>query len=292
VTVARPGTESTTGSQPIGEILIDLDGLDRLTGDVLLVDTRRGPDYRRGHIPGAIHLDTFPYANERTDTAVGWPAIEEDWRQAFAGAGLTLSDTVVFYDAGFENRAPRNAVTLSHLGHPRVFVLVGGFAAWVAAGREQTRQTTTRPPAPVDTLRLKTRDDVFAVFDRVVDALQSADVRLLDVREQIEYVGRRRIQRNPRLGRIPGATHVVWHDLLVTEPDGRRSRPRPVAEIRQKLAAAGVEADSDVIVYCQKSHRASNTLLLLRSLGYTGARVYPGSYREWSRRREQPVEKE
>jgi len=44
-----------------------------------------------------------------------------------------------------------------------------------------------------------------------------------------------------------------------------------------------------VIVYCQKSHRACTVYLALERLGYAKAKVYPGSFREWSRRSDLPV---
>jgi thiosulfate/3-mercaptopyruvate sulfurtransferase len=63
-------------------------------------------------------------------------------------------------------------------------------------------------------------------------------------------------------------------------------------ELRARLAAVGIEPETDVIVYCQKSHRACTVYLALERLGYAKAKVYPGSFREWSRRSDLPVHRD
>lgn len=278
-------------------ILVELGDLAGLAEAVLFVDTRTGPDYRRGHIPGAIHLDTFAYANEGTDPE-RWPGVVSHWRDVFAGAGISADKTVVFYDGGLENRAARNGFMLSYLGHPRAHVLHGGMTAWLRNGRERSKEVCVCAPVPV--IELPVRDGMVALVDDVVKALDEGGPQLLDVRDTAEYEGRVRLQWNPRMGRIPGALPLEWTAILTAErvdralvgtpyyPTGMRVGLRGDDEIRAALAEAGVEDGSELIVYCQKSHRASTVYLALERLGFD-VRVYPGSFREWSRRRQLPI---
>lgn len=279
-------------------ILVDLEELGGLPGPVQFVDTRTGPDYRRGHIPGAVHLDTFAYANESTDPE-GWPSVLADWREVFARAGIRDDETVVFYDGGLENRAARNGFMLSYLGHRHAHVLHGGMTAWVRTGGERSREVTVRPAAPA--LALPLRGEMVALVDEVAQVVTDESALLLDVRDTGEYEGRVRLQWNPRMGRIPGSVPLEWTSLLTAEPvdrtlvgtpyypSGMRVGLRADRDLRELLAAAGLEEDSEVIVYCQKSHRASTVYLALERLGFERARVYPGSFREWSRCRQLPI---
>ncbi|MDE3147595.1 MAG: sulfurtransferase, partial [Acidobacteriota bacterium] len=43
-------------------------------------------------------------------------------------------------------------------------------------------------------------------------------------------------------------------------------------------------------IYCQKSHRASLAYVAMKEMGYSNARVYVGSFREWSKRLDLPIE--
>ncbi|MCC7105946.1 MAG: sulfurtransferase [Chloroflexi bacterium] len=268
------------------QLLVDLDWLDQRPGQVLLVDARLPGQFRRGRLPGAIHLDTFPYANARTDPA-GMEVIQRDWARMLGEAGIRPEDTVVFYDAGTENRAPRGAFMLRYLGHERSYVLHGGVDAWLEAGRDLVRDTPARAATPGVSYPINPRGDMVATADDVMAAIGDPSVTVLDNRETPEYEGTRRLQWNPRMGRIPGGVaHVQWFDLLedrkyVKDPD----------EARALLVSRGVTPDKPTIIYCQKSHRATNTYAVLQRLGFPNLRVYVGSFREWSRRPELPVER-
>ncbi len=62
------------------------------------------------------------------------------------------------------------------------------------------------------------------------------------------------------------------------------------AELQAECATVGIDADSTVYVYCFKGARASNTLVALKEAGVTDVRLYFGSWNEWSRNPELPIE--
>ena len=44
-------------------LLLSVEEIGDLESSAVWVDARRGPEYRRGHLPGAIHFDNFIHAN-------------------------------------------------------------------------------------------------------------------------------------------------------------------------------------------------------------------------------------
>jgi thiosulfate/3-mercaptopyruvate sulfurtransferase len=265
-------------------LLVDLAWLDRQPSPVLLVDARPAPDYAQGHLPDAINLDTFFYVNEHTDPE-GLKAIEADWARMIGEAGITPGDMVIFYDAGTENYAPRGAFMLRYLGHEASHVLHGGIAGWRAAGRAVTTAPPERQPMPGARYPINPQRSMIATADEVVAALDDPNIVVMDVRATDEYHGTRQMQGNPRLGRLPGVAYVEWTSLLVD-----KERYKDPAEMRRILTTAGVVPEKDVIIYCQRSHRATNVYTALEHLGYPHVRVYPGSFYEWSRRQDLPIE--
>ena len=90
-----------------------------------------------------------------------------------------------------------------------------------------------------------------------------------------------------RYGRIPGAKHLFFEDLL----DANKAF-KPVEEIRRVVEATGAGTDKDVIAYCRMSHRATVLqFVLTQLLGYKRVKVYDGSWTEWGNLVNVPVER-
>jgi thiosulfate/3-mercaptopyruvate sulfurtransferase len=265
-------------------LLVDLAWLDRQAAPVLLVDARPVAAYVAGHLPGAINLDTFFYVNEHTDPE-GMETIEADWSRMLGAAGITPADTVVFYDEGTQNYAPRGAFMLRYLGHRASHVLHGGIAAWRNAGRAVSAAPPARQRIPGRAYPIRPQRTLIATADDVVAAFDDPGVVVFDVRTDDEYHGRMAMQGNPRLGHLPGVAHSEWTDLTVD-----KERFKEPEELRRILADVGVVPEKEIVVYCQRSHRATNTYTALESLGFPHVRVYIGSFFEWSRRADLPIE--
>jgi thiosulfate/3-mercaptopyruvate sulfurtransferase len=283
-------------------LMVEIADLSTLPSPVLFVDARIEADYQAGHIPGAIHHDTFDYANDLTD-GEHLDEVVADWHRLFCEVGVPRTGSVVFYDVGTENRSSRPAFMLHYLGHENSYVLHGGMTAWIDSGGDISVERTTLPPASWEPLDRSARDDIVAGVDGVISRLGDREVVLLDVRDQAEFMGERRMEANPRLGRIPGAQGFEWTRFLTRRrdypPEAGTSRNdgyvleylRPSEEVRSELATLGItDLVSEVIIYCQKSHRASLAYLAMKQLGYTNMRVYVGSFREWSKRLDLPIE--
>jgi thiosulfate/3-mercaptopyruvate sulfurtransferase len=102
------------------------------------------------------------------------------------------------------------------------------------------------------------------------------DVAILDVRTVHEYDGTLGKPCDPRQGHIPGARHVDVYELMQLEP----------AQIEATL---GIDPGGELVAYCHSGSRSAIATQMLRALGYD-ARNYVGSWHEWSRHDDLPVE--
>ena len=83
-----------------------------------------------------------------------------------------------------------------------------------------------------------------------------------------------------RIGHIPGAVNKFHADNL--DADGLHL---PVADPAQRFAGVGTSP----IVYCGSCVTACHNLLVMSMIGLSGARLYPGSWSDWSSQPDRPI---
>jgi len=103
------------------------------------------------------------------------------------------------------------------------------------------------------------------------------DVDLVDVRNAGEFDGSGGKPCDPRQGHIPGARHLDLYELMAMSP----------SDVHTQL---GLEPGAEVVAYCHGGSRSAIAAQVLRSLGYE-ARNYVGSWHEWSRHDDLPIER-
>ena len=165
---------------------------------------------------------------------------------------------------------------LRWLGHDAVAVLDGGFEKWTAEGR----------PIESGSKRASARN--FAGSPRAEMTVDAATVaspgaerswRLVDARAPERYRGE--VEPIDKVaGHIPGATNHFYQTNL--DEQGLFRSPE---ELRAKIARDARRRPADHIVcYCGSGVTACHNLLALEHAGLTGAKLYPGSWSEWSDR--------
>jgi thiosulfate/3-mercaptopyruvate sulfurtransferase len=242
----------------------------------LVVGDVRGPNaHTRGHIPGSRPLvlgSPMPMNDE---------ASLRDFAKEVAlrlrRHGITGEERLVLYDRGDGIGAMPAAQLAELAGHPRVAILVGGLAGWpgeVEVGPvdlEPVRQAALEP----NLTAMPTRAEL-------ASRLQDESLAILDVRRPGEYSGKEGSACDPRQGHIPGARNLEVSQLFAGP-----GQPESAERVRELVA---LPEGAEVVAYCHSGSRSALATLALRSAGYR-ARNYAGSWHEWSRHDELPIER-
>jgi thiosulfate/3-mercaptopyruvate sulfurtransferase len=243
-------------------------------------------EWAAGHIPGAayVHLDR-DLSGPRTGANGRHPLPDvAALAVTFGRLGITDGVQVVAYDQDSGMFASRLWWLLRWLGHDAVAVLDGGMAKWLAEGRPvsrgaEGRQAAVFRPDP----RPQMMVDAAQVAAHVGDL--AAGWRLVDARAPERYRGD--IEPLDRVaGHIPGAANHFYLANL-----DERGTFRTPDELRGQLRAALGDVDpARVVCYCGSGVTACHNLLALEHAGLAGAKLYPGSWSEWSSDVARPVE--
>ncbi len=229
---------------------------------LVLVDCRPLDVYLGGHVPGAVHLDRErALTGEVGDASRGRHPLPDAGRFAAAAgrAGIDEDAFVLAYD-DHEGWAHRLWWLLRHFGHDAA----GVFDGRTYAGPLDTEAPTVEPA--VFEPRERAGDTIAA--EEIRSRLGDPDLVLLDARAPERWRGDVE-PLDPVAGRIPGARNAFFERPL---PDGVLDAP-------------------ELAVYCGSGVTACVPLQRLILAGRTDARLYPGSFSEWCRRDDSPIER-
>jgi thiosulfate/3-mercaptopyruvate sulfurtransferase len=216
--------------------------------------------YLEGHVPGASFLDVERDLSAPPGGAQGGrhplPAAE-DFARAAGAAGIGAGVFVVAYDQAMTGGAARLWWLLRHFGHDGAAVLAGGIGEWVGplrSGDEEIEPATFTPRA---------RDDDVATAEDVQAGIHDPNVTIVDARVPERFRGDVE-PIDPVAGHIPGALNFPYNESGGGLPET-------------------LSAEDEVIVYCGSGVTACVDVLALERAGVS-ARLYPGSWSEWSSR--------
>ena len=224
-------------------------------------------EFLRGHIPRAVFLDLENVTGKEGGGRHPLPAAEQ-FEQEMRRCGVDDETKVVVYDDAGGATAARLWFLLGYFGHRAQAVLDGGIQAWGAPLEKEVEAFAPgnfRAGAPHRS----------RILD--FDAVRSlSGVPLIDARAGERYRGETE-PVDPKAGHIPGAMNSPF-----TENLDAQQRFKPAQELRRRYEELG--AGEGAVFYCGSGVNATHHILAMEIAGLPNARLYAGSWSDWSNR--------
>ncbi len=241
--------------------------------------------YLRGHLPDAVHADLHcDLAAPTTPTSGRHPLPSaQDFAARLRRWGVDDDSLLLAYDDATGMWASRFWwMTAKWLGHRHVAVMDGGLRRWLQLGLPTTTDPAPARPAGDFTAR----PDAGAHVDADTTQAAALDPRrlVLDARAAERYRGEVE-PIDPVAGHVPGARNHPSSGVV--DADGRFLPPAALAKAFTRTL--GPVAPAATITMCGSGVTACHLLLAMEHAGLPGARLYPGSWSEWSRDPSRPV---
>jgi thiosulfate/3-mercaptopyruvate sulfurtransferase len=235
--------------------------------------------YDTGHLPGATGIN---WKSQLTDSVRRDLVGREELQSLLRAAGVDDDTRIVLYGDNNNWFAAWAYWQLRYQGLDNVSLLDGGRIKVEAEGLPLTTDAPSHPDGSI-TLPDRTREELRAYRQQVIDGVGSPGGDLVDVRSPEEFRGELAAPAHlpqeaaQRRGHIPGAVNVPWSTAVAE--DGTF---KPIEQLRELYGAMGVSGEDDVIAYCRIGERSSHTWFVLHELlGYRNVRNYDGSWTEY-----------
>ena len=269
------------------DVLVDTQWLGDHLNDpkVRIVEVGMSPDlFKNTHLPGAVFWGIFSDLSQ-SDMSMNLnpKAIEH----VLSRSGIMPETTVVAYGS---DPAIGGVIfwLLTLFGHQHVRVLNGGHQKWIAESRPVAAECSTFPLTRYQTNSIA--PNLRVLQQEIQASLKDSAQVLLDVRTDEEYRGEYFMMKPPedeeRAGHIPGAVHIE-HVRAVNDDGTFKS----FDQLQHLYQQQGITPDREIFPYCAIGGRSAFIWFVLKYLlGYPNVRNYDGSWNEWSRLPDVPIE--
>ena len=274
--------DAQAGYSDSNSMLVSTAWLAEHLGDRTVVIINIGPraSYDAGHIPGARFLEMSSISASGQPLTLELPPVEK-LKSSFEELGVSDNSRIVIcFLANYVSPATRVFFTLDYLGlGKQTSLLDGGFEAWRTEGRTVT---TDAPVIKRGAITPHPRPELVVDAAWVSANLSKPKVAIVDARAPEFYTGAS-AGRMPRAGHIPSAVNVPFSSLA-----DEANKLKDSATLKKLFEEAGIKPGREVVSYCHIGQQASLIYFVAKYLGYD-ARLYDGSFEDWSRRSELPV---
>jgi len=244
--------------------------------NIVLIDMSDETQYQRFHLQNAIQLP-YHVLNKKLKNGVSLSIGSENIIKLLGLLGITASTHVIIYDDIGGLHAGRLYWELERINHKNVSVLNGGLVKWILDGNPVTAKTFQPTRKTNYQATKKTSNKALATINDVLPSSRDTNTLLLDVRTKEEYVGNVKQRRS---GHIPGAILWSWDNSINFENQFKFKQKNILVKELNKLGLK--QKNQPVILYCRSAHRASQSYLTLRSLGFNNVKVYDGSMKQYA----------
>lgn len=252
-------------------------------------------DYEKGHIPGAIPLNT----NWLEDPDTWNRRSPEELKQVLEDLGIRHDTTVVCYgrlsfptyDHDFPAQsaghlgAMRCAALMLYAGVGDVKILNGGLNRWEDEGFPLSTEDVA--PEPVDDfgVEVPAHPEYMVDLSEAQALIDSDDGDLVSVRSWEEFIGERSgYHYIEAKGRIPGAVFGNCGSDAYHMENYRNFdyTTREFQEIAQKWDEVGVVPEKYIAFYCGMGWRGSEAFMNAYLMGWPRISVFDGGWYEWN----------
>lgn len=235
--------------------------------------------WRASRIPGSIHLHldrdlsdpVIPGRSGRHPL----PSVAT-MRERFATLGIDGDDPVAFLDDAGGPFAARAWWLAAWCGHPRVAVVDGGWAAWLAAGGVPD---SASPPASSAAAAAWPERPALVETIAADALLAGVEGPVIDARGRPRFEG---LQEpiDPVAGHIPGARCMPFEGNL-HRAGANAGRFLDAATLRDRWSPVLGPDPAQAVCYCGSGVTAAHDILAAVIAGLAPPRLYPGSWSEW-----------
>ena len=261
-------------------------------GDIFVIEVNAKPSESNEHIPDALVWDL----HQTFEDSITLDVINDiQFKNLMEKNGINNDSTIILYGDGDNRSATYAFWVFKYYRHNSVKILDGSIKKWKNDGNIIDFENDISGRQKIQTksnYEVKNPDLTIRITkDQILKNIENFSI--IDVRTFDEFLGKSdgistAIEGDSirRRGRIPGAKHLEWTQLL--NDDGTFKSIDKISEIvRQK----NIVDSEEIITYCRLGVRASYVWFALKYLlGFSEVKNYDGSWTEWGNSIGVPIE--
>lgn len=267
---------------------------DYIIGEVSYGDVDASPDYKDGHIPGAIHLDICEVEDSTGSEEGAYNLLApEEVEKYLLSHGITKDKKVILYGLD-QAGVGRQAYGYIWAGVEDVKILNGGIDAWKAAGYELETEANEGKAAEEFGTTVPAHPEYWVSIEDAKDRLENDDnFKLVSIRSEDEWLGKTSgYNYIDKAGEPEGA---VWGKGAKTAFDvadfvNEDGTVKDIEGLKEVWKDCDFTLDNHLSFYCGTGWRATVPFLVLYQEGYDNISVYDGGWYEWLMHDDYPVQ--
>ena len=260
--------------------------------DIFVIEVNAKLSESNEHIPSALVWDL----HQTFENSITLDVINDiQFKNLMEKNGINNDSTIILYGDGDNRSATYAFWVFKYYRHNSVKILDGSIKKWKNDGNIIDFENDISGRQKIQTKSnyvVKNPDLTIRITkDQILKNIENFSI--IDVRTFDEFLGKSdgistAIEGDSirRRGRIPGAKHLEWTQLL--NDDGTFKSIDKISEIvRQK----NIVDSEEIITYCRLGVRASYVWFALKYLlGFSEVKNYDGSWTEWGNSVGVPIE--